>query len=79
MDPQIIPYGWGLFSEDEEVIVIGRGELGGGELEMPTATTGLMVKPGQLVSMMEGGKVKAEHVSILSEGGTKKTVQPIIP
>ena len=25
MDPKIIPYGWGLFSDDDEVLVIEKG------------------------------------------------------
>ena len=25
MDPKLIPYGWGLFRDDDEVLVIERG------------------------------------------------------
>ena len=31
MDPKIIPFGWGLFRDDDEVLVIERGEMKKGE------------------------------------------------
>jgi hypothetical protein len=31
MDPRIIPFGWGLYREQEEVIVVEAREEGGGE------------------------------------------------
>jgi len=53
MDPALIPYGWGLFSEGEEVIVVERGTQD--EKEPPVAVTGILVKPGHLVHLVDGG------------------------
>lgn len=56
MDPQIIPYGWGLFSEGEEVIVVENEdgeEEGVKELVPPLAVTGLLVKPTHLVELVQ--------------------------
>jgi len=58
MDPALIPYGWGLFSEGEEVIVVERGteDEKVEEMEPPVAVTGILVKPGHLVHLVEGGE-----------------------
>ena len=34
MDPKIIPFGWGLFSEDgDEILVLDKGSVGGVRIE----------------------------------------------
>lgn len=54
MDPQIIPYGWGLFSEGEEVIVVENNSGVEEEVAPPVAVTGLLVKPTHLVELVQG-------------------------
>ena len=56
IDPQIIPFGWGLFSGDERVVVEEERVLPAQEEEEgpPLAMTGLLVRPAQLVGLLEG-------------------------
>ena len=63
MDPRIIPFGWGLFSEgkEEEVIVIEREEREedkeeeeeGREKVLPSTSPGLLMKASLLCSPRE--------------------------
>ena len=50
IDPNIIPFGWGLFSENEEVIMIDAAPgLGEGEEELPMTVFSVVVNPSHLM------------------------------
>jgi hypothetical protein len=56
MDPRIIPYGWGQFSQDEEILVMEKGEGGMEREEAPSmAMAGLLVNPSTLAGLIQGG------------------------
>ena len=52
MDPNIIPYGWGLFSEDEEVVMTEKENVNQAASPFPN-TLGLIVNPAELAEMIE--------------------------
>ena len=41
MDPKLIPYGWGLFRDDDEVLVIERGNKNENKLQRQNVTNNI--------------------------------------